>query len=148
MNYGHSVAAKLSRWAVLSWPERRLLLLSAFVLPVIVVALRMSGLPRVLAMWGGTARKNAGSRDSLDVEAIASIVSMAANTLPFGVTCLARSVLLQWLLKREGRDGQLRIGVRRPDGGGLTAHAWVECDGVPVGDPQAQRGHVPFEAKL
>jgi hypothetical protein len=45
-------------------------------------------------------------------------------------TCLRRSAVLVALLRREGRDANVVIGVRRSEEGALEAHAWVHCDGV------------------
>ena len=68
-----------------------------------------------------------------------------ADTLGWAVTraaryglmhprCLARSIALQQLLRREGIvSSQLHLGVR-PEGSGLLAHAWVTVQGVVVGD--------------
>ena len=42
-------------------------------------------------------------------------------------------LLLGWLLRRRGVQSQLCIGVRLTQGA-LDAHAWVECEGVPVND--------------
>jgi hypothetical protein len=139
------LAAKISRWRALSAPERRALLLSLAALPLIVVGLRVAGLARVLALLRSPARP---TPSGLEAARIAAVVSIAANHLPFEVNCLPRSVLLQWLLRRHGLEGQLRIGVRPPDGDGLLAHAWVECGGQPIGDSPPLPGYVPFEAKL
>jgi hypothetical protein len=44
-------------------------------------------------------------------------------------TCLRRSAVLVALLRREGCDARVVIGVRRSEDGALEAHAWVRCDG-------------------
>jgi hypothetical protein len=43
------------------------------------------------------------------------------------------SVVLRALLRHDGIEGELRIGVRS-EPSGLAAHAWVEVDGLPVND--------------
>ncbi len=55
------------------------------------------------------------------------------------MTCLPRSLALQRMLARRGIASELRIGVRKESNGagGIAAHAWVEVDGVPLGEPQA-----------
>jgi hypothetical protein len=40
---------------------------------------------------------------------------------------------LQFLFSRIGLVTELRIGVRR-EAQQLAAHAWLECDGRPIGD--------------
>jgi hypothetical protein len=57
------------------------------------------------------------------------------------MTCLRRSLALQWLLRRRGIDTELRFGVRRVAGDpGLEAHAWLERHGHPVSEPEALTG--------
>lgn len=49
-------------------------------------------------------------------------------------TCLTQALATQVLLKGEGFDPKLQIGVAR-DAGIFKAHAWVECNGqIVVGD--------------
>lgn len=68
-----------------------------------------------------------------DVLALAEAVNIAARHTPFHATCLTRSLLLCWLLRRRGVSSELRIGVNL-SAGMLRAHAWVECAGQPVND--------------
>ena len=68
-----------------------------------------------------------------DVLALAEAVNIAARHTPFHATCLTRSLLLCWLLRRHGVASELRIGVNLSSGT-LQAHAWVECAGRPVND--------------
>lgn len=49
------------------------------------------------------------------------------------ITCLPRALTLHWLLARRGVDSQICLGVCLGRGG-LAAHAWVERDGVPLGE--------------
>ena len=48
-------------------------------------------------------------------------------------SCLRRSLLLWWILKRQGMNAQLRTGVTSNDGV-IEGHAWVELDHVPIAD--------------
>jgi hypothetical protein len=50
-----------------------------------------------------------------------------------GGNCLARSLVLWWLLKRRGIDSQIRLGVRK-ENAILLAHAWIELDQVVLND--------------
>jgi hypothetical protein len=58
-------------------------------------------------------------------------IDRAARLVP-GTACLARAVAADCLLRRDGRDTVLSIGVCRDRGPDLEAHAWVESDGVIV----------------
>lgn len=57
----------------------------------------------------------------------------AARHHLYPMRCLPRALCLRWLLGRHGLAAELRIGVERRRGE-MRAHAWVERDGVPLGD--------------
>lgn len=57
----------------------------------------------------------------------------AARHHLYPMRCLPKALCLRWLLGRHGIESTLRIGVARQDGG-LAAHAWVEREGIPVGE--------------
>jgi len=61
------------------------------------------------------------------------MVAIAARYAPCPVTCLTRSLLLQWILLGIGVQSQLRLGVAL-DGSELRGHAWVEVKGFPIND--------------
>lgn len=67
-------------------------------------------------------------------------IEAAASIQPGTPSCLARSMALRRLLRGDGLDGQLQIGVRQESGSGFEAHAWVEIGGEPVGDSPARTG--------
>jgi transglutaminase superfamily protein len=48
---------------------------------------------------------------------------------PWRHTCLKRALTLQYLIRRAGRQVQLKVGVRRNAAGELLAHAWLVRDG-------------------
>jgi len=60
--------------------------------------------------------------------------------LPGGLwraTCLYRSAAEVLLRRDAGQPARLQLGARR-NGEEIGAHAWVECDGVPVGPEAAE----------
>ena len=67
------------------------------------------------------------------------VLAVARNS-PIPSTCLERSLSLWWLLARQGIATQFRIGVRK-DGEKFAAHAWVEREGVAIGEPDASHLH-------
>ena len=81
-------------------------------------------------------RKRRRSRRS--PKEIAKAMQSAARHLPINTTCLDRSRALYSMLRAHGCPAELRIGAHREDGT-LTAHAWVEHDGVPLLDDEAER---------
>lgn len=76
----------------------------------------------------------AARRASAD-QAIWAAVSAGRHS-PLGTTCLATALVAQAMLRRNGHDAHLRIGVRRDGNGTFAAHAWLEReDRVVLGGP-------------
>ena len=129
------------RWAqfsALSPAQRRALVVAWALLPLCWLGLRFMGLARLQA-WlqrrplAARPRTPGALADPADLRALGEAVNIAARHTPFPATCLTRSLLLGWLLRRRGVASDLRIGVRLTQGV-LDAHAWVECGCVPVND--------------
>lgn len=128
------------RWksflALQGW-ERRVLLLALFMLPTVALALRLVGLRRLqpmLSRKGGGDKPQAPARDELDRAVhLARLVAAAARHGLYRATCLPVALTLGWLLDRQGIESALRLGVRKVDGR-LEAHAWLECQGIPLID--------------
>lgn len=53
----------------------------------------------------------------------------------YAMTCLRRALALQKMLALRGAEVDLKIGVRKDDGI-LSAHAWLEYQGRPLGEPE------------
>lgn len=70
-----------------------------------------------------------------EVRRLDRLVRIAARRHLYPMTCLRRSLVLQWLLGRAGVPVELKLGVRR-EGQGIAAHAWIEYQGEPVGEPE------------
>jgi hypothetical protein len=63
---------------------------------------------------------------------MAQLAAWPYRLLPLPSSCLRRSLVLAWLMRRRGLDAAVRFGVRR-ESSGIEAHAWVTCDGIDVG---------------
>jgi Transglutaminase-like superfamily len=127
--------SRLARLKALSPAQRRTLLIAWLWLPFFWLGLRVLGLPR-LQVWlqrRPLAVRLASTLDVPKMQALGEAVNIAARYSPFPATCLSRSLLLGWLLRRCGVGSDLHIGVRMRQGV-LEAHAWVEFAGVPVND--------------
>lgn len=113
---------------------QQLTLLAAWAwLPLFWLGLRVLGLPRFQGWLLKTPAQSTRALTLPDIQALGETVNIAARYTPFRATCLTRSLLLGWLLHRRSVQSDLRIGVRLTQGA-LDAHAWVECDGIPVND--------------
>lgn len=127
-------STRWARWRALIPAQRRTLLLAWCLLPAVWVALWAWGLPH---LQGWLARQPMAAAPVAmplsEVTGLGRAVNIAARLTPFPATCLTRSLLLVWLLRRQGMTCELRIGVQLREGV-FRAHAWVERDGVPVND--------------
>jgi len=123
----------LARFRALSGADQGTLLAAAFWMPLFWLGLRVLGLPRFQARLQRRTVKREVAMSLPDIKALGELVNIAARHTLGPRTCLTRSLLLGWLLRRRGVTSNLRIGVRLTHGV-LDAHAWVECDGIPVND--------------
>lgn len=119
------------------------LVTATVLLPLFWLGLRWLGLERwrrLLLRTSATARQRA----QRDPRSVSQLVNAAARHSWFHTTCLTRSLLLEWMLRRRGIGAKLCIGVQLHDSG-IKAHAWVECGGVPVNEkPGIASEFAPF----
>jgi len=106
--------------------ERRTLAAAWLLLLIVPPFLRVLPLRRLLT----PPRRSGGLQ--LSPERVARLVEIAARRVP-RARCLSVAIVTAWLLARQGTPAILRIGVAR-HATRLTAHAWVECGGVPLLD--------------
>ena len=129
----------------LSWFERRMLAESLLLLPMTSLALRFLPL-RVIRVVNDRPRR--WRREPIDrgrAGRIAHMVAAAAQHGPYRASCLPQSLVLQFLLRRDGMRGELRYGARKIDGA-VQAHCWIEINGEPLIDsPQVHRHYAVLE---
>lgn len=63
-------------------------------------------------------------------------VRLAARIHPGTAECLPRSIVLADMLRQRGFDARVKLGVAKLDQK-LASHAWVECQGVTVGERES-----------
>ena len=142
---------QLRRFRALPKRQRKLFLRVAVVLPLISLCLKLRGFAAT-QRWLEKARPKRSSSDRMETtQSVGEIVRAVAAAVRHGLghsTCLEQSLILWWLLRREGITSQLRIGVRK-DGEKFEAHAWVECEGEAIGGPGTVHQHYKaFDAEL
>lgn len=123
----------IRRFLRLTRAERRLLLETLAMLPLVALGLKSIGLRRSFRIM--TRHAAAGRQRSVD-DAVAHHLAMRAGAFaraaaargPLRASCLAQSLTIWWLLRRRGIDSDVCIGVRR-SGARLEAHAWTEHRG-------------------
>lgn len=131
--------------------ERELLLQAMLLLPLTAVALRLLGYRRWHAVLvrlapQPAASAEAGAAASLERALLTARMVRAAERRGQGrPNCLRHSLVLWWLLRRQGISSELRIGVRK-ENHRFEAHAWVEHAGAVLSDGEDVRQHyAPFE---
>jgi len=68
------------------------------------------------------------------------MVRSAAYRMWGSPACLEQSLALWWLLGRQGIASSVRIGTRKSEEK-FEAHAWVECDGAALNEPEEAHKH-------
>jgi hypothetical protein len=69
------------------------------------------------------------------IRSIKTAVDRAGYNHLYPMTCLRRALTLQKMLALKGLTTQLKIGVSK-EAGQLSAHAWLEYKGLPLGEPE------------
>jgi hypothetical protein len=116
-------------------------------LPMINVALSLLGFRKTSALLerssvvpAATSTLVVGNGPKPSPHRIARLVDIAARHGVYRATCLRQSLLLFWLLKKNGSDPEFVVGARK-GGNSLEAHAWVEIDGAPLNESEDVAGH-------
>jgi hypothetical protein len=132
------VRHRLAELRRLTAAERRVLLVAWVLLLLAPALLRLRPLPRLLST------PRAGCDAGVDPGRLAWLVDVAARYAP-GARCLPVALVTGWMLARQGTPATLRVGVAR-HAGRLTAHAWLECGGVPLLHASETEGYTPILA--
>ena len=132
---------KVRRFLELEAGEKTLFLFLVLFFPVLRAGLRLLGLGRLQSLMGlktspGESREGAAGLE--EARRVNYVLQAAVANGLIKPTCLERSLVLVWLLRRRGIAGDLHIGVR-PSEEGVDAHAWVECGGAVVNDSESVR---------
>jgi hypothetical protein len=136
-------------------PEDRALILRAMVvLPLTGIGLRVFGFRRCREWMEqfSNVRNSPCASDQTVQLAIAERAVRAIRSAelhgPATPNCLERSMVLWWLLRREGIRGELHIGARK-SGTQLEAHAWVELVGQVLNDhAEVEKHYARFDAPI
>lgn len=126
-------ASTLRIWAVVRSPaDRSVLFEAALLLPLVLVALRTVGWPRMRRILD---RPFAPGLPSIDeARHITGLVEAVARRGPIRYTCLQRSTVLWRVLRRRGLEADLLFGVQKEGPGDHRFHAWVEHAGHVLND--------------
>lgn len=124
-------------WFDLPPAERHAIIATAALVPLTHVAVRVLDYRRTMAAaeWIATRwpfRRSAGD-PVVTVERLRLANARVRRYSPLPGNCLSQSLTLWWMLRRQGFNPDLRLGVSL-DGGTFGAHAWVELNGRVLND--------------
>jgi hypothetical protein len=137
---------QIQRFRALQQPARGLFLRASVLLPLVSISLNWRGFRQTKALLERFLVVPHALKASDAQERVALTARMVRAAGYHGIgdpSCLKVSLVLWWLLARQGIASELRVGVRK-DGGKFEAHAWVECGGVTLNEPEAK--HQQFAA--
>jgi len=134
--------------------ERALIVRAMVVLPLAGIGLRVFGFRRCKEWM----ERISNSRNSASVPEPAAQLAIAERAVRairsvelHGLAtpnCLESSMVLLWLLRRQGIRGELHIGARK-SGTRLEAHAWVELCGQVLNDhTEVDHHYARFDAPI
>lgn len=131
-----SMPGRWGKFWSLGRDERRWFLAALIGLPVTRLGLRLMDFRRMQRLM---IKPERGQRQPPNPNQVATgqrigqMVNRAAGQQAWQITCVERSLLTGWLLKRRGIDSEVIFGVSIT-GGIFPAHAWVEVLGTVIND--------------
>jgi hypothetical protein len=135
---------RLRRFKVLKRPAQEIFLRAVVLLPLVALSLRWRGFrstqTSLQLLLTDAPREHDPLLVNKDAATTAQMVNAADRHGLVHPSCLAKSLTLWWLLSRQGIPAHLRIGIRKK-AEKFEAHAWVECDGVALNEPDEQHHH-------
>ncbi|HVO58616.1 MAG TPA: lasso peptide biosynthesis B2 protein [Dongiaceae bacterium] len=139
--------ARLRRFSALPRREKALFLQACALLPCVKLSLALRGFGPTRRFFLRTEQERKAGPDALlapveraAAESASRMVLAAVRNSVLRYSCLERALTLSWLLARQGIVSRLRIGVRK-DGEKFEAHAWVECGGAVLAEPESAHLH-------
>ena len=147
-----SLQHKALRWTSLSGHERGIFSRAFILLPLVTISLKTIGFRRTqawLALKTFRAFAPPVEQTRSEVWRTTHLVRSARKWQILHGTCLSHSLVLWRLLRRQGIDSDIRIGVRRGTSGGVEAHAWIEWNGEVLNDcADVAARYIPFSGAI
>jgi hypothetical protein len=142
---------KADKFIRLSRQERSLLLQALIVMPLVSFCVHFLGMGRTQHLLARLCPLEISQSPEViedRVDLTVRMVAIAAHYSQYWANCLKRSLVLWYLLRRQGIFSDLRIGVKL-NAGEVLAHAWVEYQNKILNDnPNVRQQFVPFERPI
>jgi hypothetical protein len=138
---------QIRRFSALEPSAQGLFLRASVLLPLISISFRLCGFRKTKALLENFLSAPDGSQNPARAALTAQMVRAAGRHGMGHPNCLKIALAIWWLLARQGIACDLRVGVRK-DGEKFEAHAWIECGGVVLSDPESRHDYAAFDAAL
>ncbi|MEC4986134.1 MAG: lasso peptide biosynthesis B2 protein [Oscillatoria sp. PMC 1068.18] len=143
------IRQKRRTWKKLSPKAISLFLQAMFLLPLVALFLSVFGLQFTQAALKSLSSGKFTEPSLAQVPQIRQTIQMVRIATRYQqrwVSCLKKSLVLWYLLRRQGVAAELQIGVRIKTGV-FQAHAWVQYQGYILGDRQnIQQDYTSFNS--
>lgn len=139
---------KFNKLIALSLDEWWLMLNAMFLLPVVTLMLIIFGFKRCqryMLHFINTESIHVKSCDSQEerIRIIYRMVNIVMKHGTYSANCLKHSLILWWLLAKNGIEAEIIFGVENSLDKKFNAHAWVRCHGKDLFD-HAHNNYVAF----
>jgi len=155
---------RLQQLIALSFLQLRILLVAIFLLPLIVLNLKLYGFKQTKKIMSrfipnGMDNITPNEQDLYYAKSVSRMVAIAGNHGVYWADCLNKSLLLWWFLARRGISTEIKFGIENEPVETFGAHAWVEYGGVNICDseetikkfsefPKEKVGNIKFHIEL
>jgi hypothetical protein len=128
MGWFRSATGRARKFAAVDRQTRFLIVRAISLLWFVRIGLCVASLRTVRSVLQRFGRQNPTVRPRYSAGQISELVARCAEYVP-GANCLPQALTANVLLRREGHEPVLKIGVARGAQGEFQAHAWVEVQG-------------------
>jgi hypothetical protein len=129
----------------LSWREWGIFIQAIICLPAVDLLIRTRGVKHCIEWFERAGPARDAQFSMKEAQSLARMVHVAGRFLPWPTRCLPQSIWIHRCLLQRGLQSRIRFGVTSLTSSLLSAHAWVELDGIPLDEqPGLQVGPVPF----
>ncbi len=130
----------LGKFRQLEWRDKKLLLRAVFWLAIARIMLIVIPLRRLLDNKDNVVVAEVEGLSPEFLQRVTYAISAAANHVPWRSDCFPQAIAARMLLKRDGYDSTMHIGVERIGDDMLNGHAWLTCgDSVVTGGSEVDR---------
>lgn len=136
------------RWRRLSGSDKGIVFQLVPLLILVDVLLRLFGLRRTRrwlrwVAFGPDDKTSPDADEKARAQRTAALAAVLGEHGPWRIGCLRQALAIEYLLRRRNLPAELHIGTLKNGDGQLQAHAWVELDGVALGQSRPQHQSIP-----